>query len=233
MRDEIVSIISEGVEDQGVLKTMLRAYGFDGSEIRYIRPELSRDATDNHNALQEIGTLQGVKNSCKGDDGKRPDFERALAFDNCNNIIIHIDTAELEVQNFNFTKPVKNPNPDYSTQLRERVIQLIDGWLDNEYKENILYAIAIEEIEAWCLTYFEKTETALSANPKGKLAGYTEKKGLTYKKLKLHPVKQKREYFETITKKMKFGKKKQLKKFAQKNESLNSFVFSLDERFVG
>jgi len=36
MRGEIISVISEGVEDQGVITTIFRAYGFDSSEIRAI-----------------------------------------------------------------------------------------------------------------------------------------------------------------------------------------------------
>jgi len=38
MRNEIIGIIAEGAEDQGVIKNILRAFGFDGSEIKLIRP---------------------------------------------------------------------------------------------------------------------------------------------------------------------------------------------------
>ena len=56
MRNELIGIISEGSEDQGVIHTILRSFGFDGSEIRKIRPSLAFDATDN----QQSGTFQGI-----------------------------------------------------------------------------------------------------------------------------------------------------------------------------
>ncbi len=122
MRNEVISIISEGLEDQGVLTSILKALKFDGSEIKYIRPELSRDATDEHISKNTIGTLQGVKNSCEGTNGKRPDFEKALLLQNCNTIIIQIDTAEIEKQDFPFTKPKKQNNSNYSKELRNKII---------------------------------------------------------------------------------------------------------------
>lgn len=148
MRNEIIGIISEGVEDQGVIKNILRVYGFDGSEIKFIRPGLSKDATDRHHDQQSIGTIQGVKNSCVGKDGKRPDFEKALLLLDCNNIVIHIDTAEIEEQDFKFIRPQKTGNENYCKELRKSVIELISDWLDNNYQDSLLYAIAIEETEA-------------------------------------------------------------------------------------
>ncbi len=229
MRNEIISIISERVEDQGVLISILKAFGFDSNEIRLLRPSLSKDENDLHND-PTIGTFQGVKNSCVGKNGKRPDFDKALFFQDCNSIIIQLDTAEIEEQDFPFVKPKKTGNPNYSTELREKVILLINDWLDNNYTENILYAIAIEEIEAWCLTFFEEN-TIISANPKTKLHGYLKKNNLTYKKLKLNKSKQKRDYFETFTRKEGFQKIKKLKQFAEQNQSLKDFIISVEQRF--
>ena len=119
MRGELVGIISEGAEDYGVLKNILRALGFDGSEIIAIRPTLSKDATDKHDNQQTIGTFQGVKNACEGKDGKRPDFEQFFNTQiDAKYIVVQIDTAEIDRQNFEFIKPVKEGNPNYSTELR-------------------------------------------------------------------------------------------------------------------
>lgn len=226
MRGEIIGIISEGIEDQGVLKTILKAFDFDGSEVRFIRPDLSKDATDKHNNEKTIGTLQGVKNSCVGKDGERPDFENAFNLYDCNNIIIQMDTAEIEEQNFDIKRPKKENNLNYSKELRERVINLINNWLDNNFSDNLLYAISIEEIEAWCLTAFENKNTINTNNSKNKLQTYLDRGNLTSKKTK-----DKRDFFETITKKKGFHKKTKLKKFAQNNESLNDFIVSLEEKF--
>lgn len=161
-----IGIIAEGKEDQEVIRHILRAYGIDGSDILDIRPSLQRDATDA--ADSTIGTLQGVKNACEGIEGKRSLFETAFLFSAIDKMVIHLDTAEIEQQNFAFTKPVKKGNLDYCTQLRSMTIDLINTWLDHQYSDQLLYAIAIEEIEAWGLTLYLKTDTAQSADAKSK-----------------------------------------------------------------
>jgi len=161
-----IGIIAEGTEDQAVIRLILKAYGVDGSEIVDIRPSLQRDATDA--ADSSIGTFQGVKNACEGKDGMRPDFERFFIFSDEQFMVIHLDTAEIEQQNFTFTKPHKTNNPDYCTQLRNSVIDLINTWLDHQFSNQLLYAIAIEEIEAWCLTLYLQSDTAQSADPKSR-----------------------------------------------------------------
>jgi len=224
MRNQNIGIISEGVEDQGVLKTILRAFDFDGSEIKLIRPGLAFDINDNQ---QTIGTFQGVKNACIGKNNQRPDFENAFDYLDCNNIIIQIDTAEIDRQDFIFVRPQKNEN--YSKELRNLVISLINNWLDNNYKEKILYAISIEEMEAWCLTIFEQKNTVEIVNSKDKLRNHLDKNNLTYQKLKIN-TKKKSEYFETFTSKNKFNKLKNLKQFAEYNQSLKDFINSLEEK---
>lgn len=169
-----IGIIAEGTEDQAVIRLILKAYGVDGSDIVDIRPNLQRDATDA--ADSSIGTFQGVKNACEGKDGLRPDFERFFIFSDQQFMVIHLDTAEIEQQNFAFTKPLKKGNPDYCTELRNSVINLINTWLDHQYSEQLLYAIAIEEIEAWCLTLYLPGDTAQSADPKSKFWKEANKK---------------------------------------------------------
>ncbi len=229
MRGEIVGIISEGAEDQGVLKTILKAFGFESNEIRLIRPSLSTDTTDRYSDLQSIGTLQGVKNSCIGINGKRPDFEKAFADVNCKNIVIQIDTAEIDRQDFPFVKPKKENNPNYCNELREKSIKTINHWLEGNYKDQLFYAIAIEEIEAWCLTIYEKEDTTRFDNLKRRFQKHLERNNLTYKKLKLDPTRNKREYFESVLAKNKFHK--HLKQFAEFNQSLKDFVISLEQKF--
>ncbi len=239
MRGERIGIIAEGREDQGVLKNILRAFGFDGSEIKLIRPSLGKDATDRHSDEQEkaenlsIGTFQGVKNACLGnEEEKRPDFEYAFSTLDCSNLVIHLDTAEIGKQDFVFKIPEKAGNENYSSELRNGVIELINHWLDGKYENQLFYAIAIEEIESWVLTAFEKKDTTSFANPKQRLAKYCEKADLNYKKFRLNPIKQKDLFFEELTKAKKFHKKKELQKFSKNNQSLALFVESLKNKFV-
>ncbi len=231
MRNEIIGIIAEGAEDQGVLKNILRAFGFDGNEIKLIRPTLGFDATDRKDNQQTIGTIQGVKNSCMGKDGKRPDFDKAFLFYDCKNVVVQMDTAEIEQQDFDFIRPKKENNKNYCTELRNTAINLINSWLEGNYQDNTLFAIAIEEIEAWCLTMFEKRDTTLIVNSKNALQQHLNRNNLTYKKFKLHPTKNKREYFEAFSKERKLDKKKYLLQYLEYNQSMKDFVQSLENKF--
>ena len=232
MRGELVGIISEGAEDYGVLRNIFRALGFDGSEIIAIRPTLSKDATDRHDNQQTIGTFQGVKNACEGKNGIRPDFEQFFKNLDAKYIVVQIDTAEIDRQNFPFTKPSKEDNANYSTELRTCSIDLINNWLSNTYAEKLFYAITIEELEAWCLSIFEKEDTTYLDSLKNKLQNHLQKKNLTYKDLKCHPTKQKSAYFEAFTAKYKFHKLSDLKHYAEKNQSLSDFITSIEDRLT-
>lgn len=209
-----VGIIAEGKEDQEVIRYILRAYGIDGSDILFLRPSLQNDATDA--ADSTIGTLQGVKNACEGKDGKRPLFDNAFLFSAIDLMVVHIDTAEMEQQNFAFNKPVKTDNPNYCTQLRSMAIDLINSWLDNQYSNQLLYAIAIEEIEAWCLTIYLKTDTAQSADAKSKFWREVNKKKV--KSGNSSPA----DFCKD------FSKLKKLKTFLPYNQSLKEFADSIE-----
>jgi hypothetical protein len=232
MRNEIISIIAEGAEDVGVIKSILLAFGYDGSEIIPIRPGLSKDATDKYKDSQTIGTFQGVKNSCIGNNGKRLDFDRAFSLYDSTYMVIQLDTAEIEAQDFKFIKPLKQNNDNYCLELRNSVIFIIDEWLEQNYKDKIFYAISIEELEAWCLTIFENKDTAKMVNVKGKWDVHLNRNNLTYRDLKCDPIKGKTQYFENITKKYKFNKLEKLKEFSKNNHSLKYFIQSLEEKLL-
>ena len=166
-----------------------------------------------------------------GKDGERADLDEFFFIENNKNIIVHMDAAEIEHHDFPFQRPVKVGNADYSTEMRSSLIEVIKGWLGDEYDDEIAYAIAIEEIEAWVLTAFDTKDTSLIGDSKGKLGTILVKNDFTYKKLKLDPTKHKREYFEAITKKMKFYKLRELKKHCAKNRSLSDFVSELELKF--
>ena len=231
MREEIIGIISEGAEDQGVLKCIFKAFGFDGSEIRRIRPDLAKDATDRHHNQQTIGTFQGVMNSCIGKDNIRPDFDRAFSILNCNCIVIQIDTAEIDQQNFHFVRPVKVGNPAYCTSLRESTISLINSWLNDMYQDRLLYAISIEEIESWCLTVFQSKNTESITNSKDKLQKCLSSSNMNFQKYRLDPIKNKMEYFEAFMKQKGFHKKNKLLQYSKFNTSLKDFITSIEDKF--
>lgn len=207
-----IGIIAEGREDQAVIVNILRAFKIDKSDIVSIKPTLQKDANDENNPEDTtIGTFQGVKRACMGFEGKRPYFDKAFLFFDANFVVIHLDTAEIETQDFPFQKPIKNDSKNYCIELRNKVIDLINLWLENNYQDQILYAIAIEEIEAWCLTIFEKRDSSLSADAKKRLKFVLKTKNVD---------------FDKIT--QDFRKTKKLNTFLEHNQSLSDFVKSLE-----
>jgi hypothetical protein len=233
-----IGIISEGVKDQGIIENILKAIAKNlelDIKVSAIRPNLSKSQIQINNPNnQTIGTLQGVKNACL----TKEDFENFFVVEDNKFITIHLDTAEIDRQDFDFEKPPKENKDDYSAKLRKLVIKKIEEWIGQEYlteltnnQHDIFYAIAIEEIEAWCLTIFEKEDTTYLDNLKNKLDKHLAQRDLTYKKLKLDPKKDKKLYFETFTKKYNFHKMKELEQYYQYNQSLKDFVESVKDKF--
>ena len=216
----VIGIIAEGTEDQAVIKNILKGVSKILEieiDTRAIRPDLKKDETDKHNNPQTIGTFQGVKNTCEGMDGEREDFDKFFFFEDSAFMTIQLDTAEIENHNFDFTRPTKVDNPKYSTELRNKMIALINSWLDNNYQNQLLYAIAIEELEAWCLTIYDKKDSTLSANPKNQL-----RRILSKKNIKIDGNNRALSFEQKVTKDFKSAKK--LKQCMNYNESLKDFV---------
>ena len=180
-----------------------------------IKPDLEND---NSNAPDDatVGTFQGVKNACMGYEGRRYYFEQAFDAFETDFVAIHFDTAEIDRQDFTFLRPPKDDLATYCTNLRQMVIELINSWLEGSYENKILYAVAIEEMEAWLLTLHLKTETASSADAKKK-----------WREQILPKLKDKDN--SKITKD--FSKKKELKKYLPHNQSLRKFIESLEQTF--
>ncbi|MFK7949256.1 MAG: hypothetical protein AB8G11_16815 [Saprospiraceae bacterium] len=216
----VIGIIAEGTEDQAVIKNILKGIAKSLNieiDVRPIRPNLKKDEDDLQNNTQTIGTFQGVKNACEGIDGERENFDKFFFLEDSAFMVIQLDTAEIDNHNFDFSRPNKDNNPNYSIELRNQVIELINGWLENNYENQLLYAIAIEEIEAWCLTIYNKKDTSLSANPKNQLQRILNKRNI-----KIDGNNIASSFEKKVTKDFKNPKK--LKQFTAYNQSLADFV---------
>ena len=210
-----VGIIAEGTEDQAVIKNILRAFDIDGYAIR---PSLGTDESGKHLANQStIGTFQGVKNACI----QRDDFERALNVDDF--LVIHLDTAEIDQHDFPFTRPNKT-DTDYCVQLRQKVIEQINAWLNNNFQAQLLYAICIEEIEAWILTLYLQQDTTQIVDVKKKLSQILSTKNITSKGYSSNA-----DFYENKVSRD-FRKKKILQKCLPYNQSLLAFVESINAK---
>lgn len=168
-----IGVISEGHADRAVITNILTGLtGLDQSDIEAIRPIYNLDETDK--ALVNPLTFSSwtvVKEECE----KRELLDGFLAFEGQEFVVIHIDTAEAEQYG------VKRPNKkdaNYCENLRQLVIQEINTWLKDDLSSEILYAVAIEEIDAWLLTIYEQGDTTISTKPKEKLSRILNKKDI-------------------------------------------------------
>lgn len=192
-----IGIIAEGFADANVIKAIVKKLlGYDGADMRVLRPEEAFDETDLQ--AMNFSNWQLVLESCK--DGE---FLGAF-FDSLEGdaiLIVHVDTAERGQAGYDVNEPQRTKGVDYATyseQLRQNVIQKINALIAEPYREKVVYAIAIEETDAWLIPLFEnKTgDTASHVRAKETLANLisadknlkkvfvdTEHKSLDYVKL--------------------------------------------------
>jgi len=213
-----IGLITEGLPDQAVIENILNSK-IDDYSWSPIRPINLVDETDiyiKNNAA--VGGISRIKKDCEEKKLFEEFFELEIG-GRKNVMIIQLDTAE--VDNFNIVRPTKKRNKDYVQELRTNVIEKIQEWLDDDsYDENLVYAISVEELEAWLLTIFESKNSISSMDPKSKL-----KRILRPKKLSTA------ETFENYSSLSKpFKKKNELAKCAKNNESLQLFIDDLEKQ---
>ncbi|MGJ1481372.1 hypothetical protein [Sphingobacterium multivorum] len=163
----IIGVISEGHADRAVITNILKGtLGIDDSNIRALLPINKLDETDRSRVkdIEEFGGWTSVKNECI----EKKIIRQFLAMDGQDFIVIHLDTAEASQYGIN-AMPSKNDN--YAENLRSLIVDLIDGWLEEqEIVKTILHAVAVEETEAWLLTIHDVgKDSSTSADPKKKL----------------------------------------------------------------
>ncbi|NQX40775.1 hypothetical protein SAMN05421820_104180 [Pedobacter steynii] len=155
-----IGIISEGHADRAVITNILCGHiPMERGDIIALRPSLITDETDKvHRAAETFSSWTVVKTECE----ERQLVDAFLAFEGQDYIVIHIDTAEAD--EYGVKRPEKTET--YCEELYSLVRAEMDNWLGEEDSDNILYAIAIEEIEAWLLTMFVARDTAKIGDPK-------------------------------------------------------------------
>ncbi|MCB0522194.1 MAG: hypothetical protein H6577_13940 [Lewinellaceae bacterium] len=215
-------IIAEGWSDVAVLENILLGKGLivKSSDVLPLRPERMTDETDMSTKKPEaFSNWSLVKQECQ-DRIKISYFlgDRNIV-ENDRKLIIHIDTAECGEQGFEVERPAKGT--DYCLTLREKTIDKISKWLDNQFLDDTYFAIAIEETEAWIHALYENKDTSKSANPKEAFQKFLSKKGIktptndTYKRAKI--------LADNFTK----LNKRKIKDCLDNNPSLKMFVESL------
>lgn len=146
-----IGVISEGHADRAVVTNIIVGLtGIDRSEIIALRPTYLKDETDK--AADDPNTKSSysiIKKECE----ERELIDGFLAIEGQEFVVIHIDTAEAD--RYGVKRPDKK-DQDFCKLLRNAVIDEINKWLNADLSKELLYAVAIEEIDAWVLTLYEK-----------------------------------------------------------------------------
>jgi len=168
-----IGVISEGHADRAVITNIITGItGIDKSDIEAIRPIYNLDETDKAIVNpKSFSTWSVVKEECVS----RELIDGFLAFEGQDFVVIHLDSAEAD--QYGISRPEKN-SESFCLELRGLIIEQINTWLNEDLSDSILYAIAIEEIEAWILPIFDKNDSVKSAQPKEKLDRICGKLGL-------------------------------------------------------
>ncbi len=213
-----IGIICEGHSDRAVIENLLKGLkGFDSSEFVPIRPQSDFDETDLANLPEDsFGGWDAVKKECE----RQTKIREFLSIEGQDFVVVQIDSAEAHL--FGVNKPTKDSN--YSTNLRNAIVQKIDQWLTGISSSLILHAVTIEEMEAWVLTIYENRNSTLSADPKVRLKYVLSRQKINYR----------HDYtgFKTISNS--FSKKKnfRVKNFVANNESLKDFCEEVIEKII-
>ena len=220
-----IGIIAEGFADASVIKAVVKKLlGCDGSDIRVLRPEEAFDETDLR-ALN-FSNWQLVFESCRDTT-----FLSAF-FDSLEGeavLIVHVDTAERGLPGYEVNEPVRSKGVDYtaySETLRKNVMDKVCSLIAEPYRDRIVYAIAVEETDAWLIPLYE--------NKAGDSASHVRAKE-TLSKLIGADKKRERAFVDTERKSLNYVKlgsalAKDLSQCRKRNKSLDLFCVDVENR---
>ncbi|MCB9232971.1 MAG: hypothetical protein H6581_15005 [Bacteroidia bacterium] len=219
-------IICEGIGDRAVLENILYAVlGEDLEQIIPLRPEDQTDETDRHAMTAgQFSSWTLVKKECISGEKIR-NFLGPFA-GNDRIIVLQIDSAECGEIGYDVIRPSKENLKKYSAELRARIIDKMKEWMGENSKEEIIFAVCIEEMEAWLLAHYETRDiddTCTFPDPKNKYNQVINKKFEKNKKV----LRNSNEYSKMKELSRPLRKNKELQKARTRNHSLHQFIESL------
>lgn len=223
-----IGIIAEGFADANVIKAIIKKLlGYDGADMRVLRPEEAFDETDLQ--AMNFSNWELVFESCKDENFLSAFFD---TLEGEAMLIVHVDTAERGLKGYEVNEPQRTKGVDYvayTELLRSNVMRKINALIPEAYRERVIYAIAVEETDAWLIPLFENRagDTASHARAKETLAQLI---GADKKRAKA--------YVDTEHKSLdyvKLGKElaKELKNNRKRNKSLDLFCVDLENKVPG
>ena len=218
-----VGIVAEGRGDLAVIVNIVKGVlDIDSSDITLLLPEYEYDQTDL--AVMPVEAFSNwtlVKSKCQN----RDTLKAFLDINEDAFLIIQIDTAERGEIGYDVNEPTDKNASNYCDCLRKNVILKINEWLENNFSDKIVYAISIEETEAWIMTLYDEKNTSKSADPKKKLDYILNSKLLNKDRFILS---EKNEFKKMKKLSADFSKRKRLNSVKDNNRSLSLFCESLE-----
>ncbi len=206
-------IVSEGVTDQETITRILQSF----TENK----DLEATRLYPHNALEPAGK-DNVIDYCRTDE-----FKGAFGFTDF--VVVQLDTDWLQTEgtrrDWIIPQIEKKTSEEVVAVVREKLIAEIGADFYAAHSHQIIFAIAVSEIECWFLgLYFDAKKAAKTENCI-KLLNAVAKERTGYYIGEKKPL----ELYRIMCKE--FKKKPDLKKYSQHNESFRLFIAELEEKF--
>ena len=224
-------IIAEGKSDLAVIINILKGkLGIDQCDIQPLLPELFYDETDLFKMREEqFSNWTIVKKKCLEGTLLNQFFEGLI---DDRFLVVHIDSAERFETGFEVKEPKKEdvPELEYVDRVRTAIVSKLNDWLGGEFNDRIVFAVAVEETEAWLIPIFKTDieETGLLTNPKRQLEQIISRTNLLSDKEKkrLSQMDKFEEFYEISRS---FRKRKSLGNYVRYNLSLKIFCEELEK----
>lgn len=211
MMDKIFGIVSEGVTDFAVLENIL--FGITGNKDLEINPLQPKPS--------EAGNWDKVFKYCQSSD-----FKAAFAY--CDFVIIQIDTDFMHTGEVPAAYKIDLHNLSVEEIIRafqEKFISLISNDFYQEYQNQVIFAISVNEIECWLLPIYFENQKQKAEKVSNCIKTLNEvlpqKEGFYIHEKKVNQ-------YEKMSKP--FRKLKDLQRFAAKNPSFALFLNEIEQK---
>ena len=156
-----IGIIAEGWSDIAVITNLIKGVtGLDTNDIVPIQPRLQYDNTHlAHLNPDTHSSWTSVRKECM----EQRKMDAFFQLEDSQFFVIHIDAAEAPL--YEVVKPAVKDHT-YCGLLRTAISDKMREWLRGNYTNVAIFAIAIEEIDAWVLTLYDIGKTCFIVDSK-------------------------------------------------------------------
>jgi hypothetical protein len=150
------AIVSEGVTDYAVLKSILHGWFQDQDAEPFLKPYQPDPTATGGNAWQEFGNWENVLKYLR-------ERKYADALEHADYLIVQIDSDQSEHVNFGVSQRENNQPlapPAMVAKVAEKLREIIGPEHLEFYGDRIIFAICVREIECWLLPLWDTAKAA-------------------------------------------------------------------------